>query len=333
MSSSFFQPKLFLILLLNSACAPQIPSENKAIPVEPKKIPTSEMHPQKSKLKWREVLYEAPWPKSYNFQMFSFRESLWVFHPRGTWKSKDGKVWLKSPLDNSLGNLAFLDYVTFGESILGLGHFTGNIEQFQFTPKITRTKDGATWETLSEKSTLPERFFYHPIEFKNKLWIFGGETASGEVSGIWNSSDGIHWKEVESTPSFGKRGSSQVVAFHDSLYLFNNDIWRSGDGLNWDCVTKKILPEFDLFGYSVIVFHDQLWLIGCNRNGLFSSAVGRSRNGVEWVWEEAPWSPRGGVALAVYENKLWMTGGKYGGLPNAPNFVYSNDLWALEESP
>ena len=26
-----------------------------------------------------------------------------------------------------------------------------------------------------------------------------------------------------------------------------------------------------------------------------------------------------------------MTGGKYGGTPDKPNFIYSNDVWSLEK--
>jgi len=57
-----------------------------------------------------------------------------------------------------------------------------------------------------------------------------------------------------------------------------------------------------------------------------------SSDGKNWEGQDAPWSPRGGIAGAVFGDKLYMTGGKYGGTPNQPNFIYSNDLWGLSRS-
>jgi hypothetical protein len=36
--------------------------------------------------------------------------------------------------------------------------------------------------------------------------------------------------------------------------------------------------------------------------------------------------PHGRIAATVHKNKIYMTGGKYGGTPNHPNFRYDNDL-------
>jgi hypothetical protein len=40
---------------------------------------------------------------------------------------------------------------------------------------------------------------------------------------------------------------------------------------------------------------------------------------------------RGGIAATVHNNKIYMTGGKYGGTPNHPDFRYDNDVWTLEK--
>src|SRR6187397_61272 len=62
---------------------------------------------------WTKLSDSAPWSKSYNFQMFSIKDSLWTFHSDGNWFSINGVDWTKSPLPNSIYNLAFLDYVQF----------------------------------------------------------------------------------------------------------------------------------------------------------------------------------------------------------------------------
>lgn len=282
---------------------------------------------------WTKLLDSADWKKSYNFQMFSLNDTLWTFHPDGTWYSADGKNWAKSMLPNVIYNLAFLDYVQFKGSIYGLGYFKGNIEQFDFKPEIYKTTDLKHWTTLSQSSNLPKRFFYHPFVFDNKIWLIGGEDKSTKYADIWNSENGIHWTKQKENLPFGKRSGSQIVMLNDTLYLLNNDVWNSTDGLNWQKVSAEIVKGEQIFGYAAQVFHNKIWLLGCNRNGQFSSQVLYSADGKTWNTQAAPWLPRGGIAATVHQNKIYMTGGKYGGTPDHPDFRYDNDVWTLERKP
>lgn len=95
--------------------------------------------------------------------------------------------------------------------------------------------------------------------------------------------------------------------------------------------SKKIVKGVSLFGYKSVVFDDKIFLIGCTRNKQFTSKTLWSEDGKNWHEMDAPWSPRGGVAATVFKNKIYMTGGKYGGTPDNPNFIYSNDVWVLEK--
>ena len=282
--------------------------------------------------KWTKIMDSAAWKKSYNFQMLNVRDTLWTFHPDGNWYSADGISWTKSALKNSISNLAFLDYVLFKGAVLGLGHFEGNIEQFIFRPEIYASTNMKQWDIISKQSNLPQRFFYHPFIFNEKIWIVGGEDKKGQFADIWNSADGVHWDKQKDNAAFGKRSNSQVVELKGRLYLLNNDVWSSEDGLNWKLETKEIVKGEEVFGYSALVYDDQIWLLGCNRNGKFTSQVFVSSDGKNWIGKDAPWSPRGGIASVVYNGKIFMTGGKYGGLPNQPEFIYSNDLWTMEKN-
>jgi hypothetical protein len=280
---------------------------------------------------WTKLLDSAGWKKSYNFQMFSLRDTLWVFHPDGNWYSADGTRWRKSALPNAIGNLGFLDYVPFKGAIYGLGHFEGNIEHFTLKTAIYRSTDFKHWETLAAASNLPHRFFYHPFVFAGKIWISGGQDAQHTYADMWNSADGVHWVKVKDNLPYSKRIHSQVLQFNGRLYLLNNDVWSSADGLNWQQVTPYILKGQEIFGYAPVVFDGKIWLLGCNRNGRFSSQVLYSTDGKSWHTQAAPWSPRGAMAAAVYRQKIYITGGKYGGTPDAPDFRYSNDVWAMSK--
>lgn len=278
---------------------------------------------------WTKLLDSAAWDKTYNYQLFSIRDTLRVFHPDGGWYSADGNTWQQSSLTDAVGNQAFLDYVFFRGAVYGLGYFEGNIERHRFEPVIVRSTDLRHWDTLSLNSNLPRLFFCHPFVFRDKIWIVGGETEAGPTAEIWNSADGIRWERQTATASFGPRSSSRVVLLNDTLYLLNNDVWQSTDGLNWIRVQNQILPGMQVFGYDAVVWDKRIWLLGCNRNGLFSNQVMFSRDGRDWKTLEAPWLPRGGVAAGVHRDAIYMTGGKYGGTPDHTEFRYDNDLWML----
>lgn len=284
-----------------------------------------------SSYKWTRLIESADWSKSYNFQMFSIGDTLWVFHSDGNWFSTNGLEWKKSVLNNSINNLAFLDYVYFKGAMFGLGNFTGNIERYNLKTDIHITTDFKHWRIVT-KNNLPKRFFYHPFVFQGKLWIIGGEDKNRKYSDIWNSINGIDWVKQKENLPFGFNDGGQFVIFKDKVFMIRNDVWSSSDGLNWEQVTSAIVPGEVIFGYAPVVFDDKIWLLGCNRNGQFTSQVLVSADGKMWEGQDAPWSPRGGVAATVHNGKIYMTGGKYGGTPNHPEFRYDNDLWILEKN-
>jgi hypothetical protein len=55
--------------------------------------------------------------------MFTIRDTMWTFHPDGTWFSVDGKNWTKGPLNIIISNMAFVDYVLRGDTLYGMGYF------------------------------------------------------------------------------------------------------------------------------------------------------------------------------------------------------------------
>lgn len=279
---------------------------------------------------WQKIKNGAEWSGSYNFQLMTIQDTLWVFHLEGIWYSTDARQWTKSTLPNVIGNTAFLDYVFFQNKIYGIGHFEGNADQHVLRSTIYFSGDRMHWDSI-ENTNLQKRYFYHPFVFDGKIWIIGGEQDSNIWSDIVQSSDGIHWQIVKDKLPFGPVINSQFLVYKDKLWMFNDDVWVSDNGLDWKEVTASIVPGQKIFGYAPVVFDEQMWLIACNRSGQFASQVVYSADGLNWKEQKAAWTPRGGVAASVFKDAIIMTGGKYGGTPQNPEFGYSNDIWEMRK--
>lgn len=279
---------------------------------------------------WIKLADSAAFPKSYNFQLINIGDTIWACHSQGMWYTVDGMHWHKSLLPNVIRNTAFLDYVYYKNALYGLGTFEGNIERYNMTTAIFRTTDLRRWDTLATESNLPKRFFYHPFVFKNKLWMIGGNNGTTVFADAWASTDAVHWEKTAERLPFGPREGQQFVILRDTLYMLSHDVWSSTDGIHWKRVAERI-TEGDIYGYTAVAFDDMIWLLGYNRSGRFSSEVLASSDGRKWEPQRAPWSPRGGIAACVHKGRIIITGGKYGGQDSShPEFIYSNDVWALK---
>jgi hypothetical protein len=294
---------------------------------------------------WQNVTNAAQFPQGYNYPVFVMNDGNLLALNNGGWLSKDGKSWTKTNLPESGLNSAYQKFVQFNGAIYALGAMQGNYLNFTISTKILRTKDGKTWETVAEKSNLPNRVFYGAVVFKDKIWLVGGFDGKKYHNDIWNSSDGVNWTRAAEKTNWSPRNISKIIVFKDKIFIIgggvidgektNNpnsesEIWTSSDGANW---TKSENNATDKIAGTPVVFDDKLWLVGANRNdGNFANAVLCSDDGTNWRELSAPWSPRGAVAVWVFGDKLFMTGGKYSFTENGEiKFVYSNDIWAMEK--
>lgn len=299
----------------------------------------------KSVYVWNEVTGEAQFPQGYNYPVFVQNGEMLAFN-QGGWLSKDGKNWTKTELPESGLNSAYQKYVQFGGAIYALGAIEGNYLNFKLSTKILRTRDGKTWETVAEKSNLPERIFYGATVFKDKIWLVGGFDGKKYHNDVWNSADGVNWTRVAEKTVWSPRNPSVTVVFKDNIWLFgggeidgdkpkwNNpnserEVWSSADGIKWTRIEANLKRKWR---GTPIVFDNKLWLVGANRGGTFESASWVSDNGANWEEFSAPWSPRGAVAVWVFGDRLFLTGGKSSHTENGEiKFVYSRDVWAMSK--
>ncbi|HSK71752.1 MAG TPA: kelch repeat-containing protein, partial [Pyrinomonadaceae bacterium] len=145
-------------------------------------------HSTKTKYVWNEVTSSAAYPQSYGFPVFVVKEKIFAFHQEGTWTSADGVNWRKTDLPTIRREANETRYVQFGDAVYALGQNEGNyLDGIKFGSTIRRTTDFKKWETLAEKSELPNRVFYGSVVFGGKIWLMGGYDGKNYHNDIWNS--------------------------------------------------------------------------------------------------------------------------------------------------
>jgi hypothetical protein len=307
---------------------------------------TADSHPERTSSTayvWTKVTDHGDFPESYNFPMFNIGGKLRVFCDTGNWYSDDGRRWTKADLPALGLRTGYQQYVQFNDAIYALGSMEGNYQNLKLGSRIARTtSDFKRWEVMAENSQLPARVFYGATVFAGKIWLFGGFDGTNYYNDVWSSSDAIKWQHVSDKAPWSPRSNPTAIVFKNQIWLMAggiidgemfNDVWRSSDGVNWTRVTERIADK-PVFGFSAVVYEEKLWLVGLNRNDGFRNAVLVSSDGVSWEEQRTPWTPRGGVATCVRDNKLFMTGGKYSVARDGRQvFIYSNDVWYLATPP
>lgn len=232
------------------------------------------------------------------------------------------------------------------------------------------------WEEITSHASWEKRIDHAAVVFNGKMWVIGGYNP-GENSGdtyyedVWSSNDGEHWTlELEDAPFHGRRGHGLVVyndGMEEAMYLiggfsvnektgvrgFQNDVWRSVDGINWSVVklpTEALNEDGEFTDWyprmnhgCVVAEHDgqkYLYVIGGfsqipDVSGRYSmkyfNDVWRSTNGTGWQRvENTDFGIRAEQAIAVnpITNKIYMQGGSHGVIfESEPGSSHPSDDW------
>lgn len=186
--------------------------------------------------------------------------------------------------------------------------------------------------------------------FQNKMWLMGGLNGNGKVKGnhaveywtvphfndIWNTDDGVNWQLVATSSKWAPRRSMSVAFFRNKLWMlggwspitgYTNDIWTSDDGIHWEKIVEHAAFQA-IEGQTLTVFQNKLWKIGGVNydERQVKNDVEYSENGIDWIKaENIPWKPRWDHAVAVFNGKLFLTGGM-----NLAGETF-NDVWMSED--
>ena len=202
-----------------------------------------------------------------------------------------------------------------------------------------------------------ERYSHASVVFNNKIWVLGGAYGSDKLNDVWNSEDGVIWKQMDDSADWPGRYSHTSVVFpldrdekkiwvlggHDGKKRLN-DVWSSADGITWtESKPPKSAPK-NTAGknknwwtarreHTSVTFKDKIWVIGGNSVsvGLADGSIDKndvwsSADGSVWVEEIAiaDWEVRSNHTSVVFKNKIWVIGGSVFGATSTSSWSSAN---------
>jgi RHS repeat-associated protein len=181
------------------------------------------------------------------------------------------------------------------------------------------------WQTLGNIPVLQRRTGFTLNEFRDRLWVIGGQGCAGTpgfCGNILTSEDGRQWSAVQAPAAVSGRTQHAAVILENELFVIGGknaqnallgDIWKTSDGVNW--IQVATLADFGPRHSHSVTLHDgQLWLIGGEKSsGLpteYDADIWTSRDGVGWqqFWH-AEFPPVRRHGMVSHEGILYVIGG------------------------
>jgi hypothetical protein len=181
------------------------------------------------------------------------------------------------------------------------------------------------------------------LSYNGKLWLIGGNIATGTHAGIqndvWSTYNGIDWTLITGNAAFEPRSDFAACTFNGHMWviaglgdtgdLYYKDAWYSDNGIDWTAATRN--AEFGERNYSrVLSYNGKMYMImGTSLStGLnFKSSIYESTDGVTWTQTTANCGvgARDTHAVAVHNNLMWIMGGENtNDMTNGPTY---KDAW------
>jgi hypothetical protein len=180
-------------------------------------------------------------------------------------------------------------------------------------PVLSNTdKSAYVWNELTSNAGYSESYNYQLFADSEKIRAF-------HPSGVWESSDGKHWKKTGLTNIVRNQAFLDYVRFKGAIYglgtLEGNiehftqttQIARTTDYTRWEILAKESnLPR--RFFYHPFVFSDKIWIIGGTDNVRKYMDVWNSDDAVHWtkVADSLPFGERAGQNFILFRDKIFM---------------------------
>ncbi len=259
------------------------------------------------------------------------------------WSTTDGTNWTELTANASFSQRTDPRVAVFKDKIWVIGGIDAN----SLRNDIWSSSDGSNWSLVISNAGFSPRSNPVVVVFDNKLWVIGGKDyLSNLVNDVWSSSDGSNWTLITDNAGFSRSPGFILsgAVFDNHIFIIDvaiskerfgsNEIWSTSNGKNWTLVNEN--ASFRIMEYiPMIVFDNKFWIVGGGNPGnrgtpemfahpenfFYFNSVWSSIDGNNWTLEteHAGFSPRYGMGVVSFQNKIWVLGG----------FPHAGDVWYM----
>ena len=223
--------------------------------------------------------------------------------------------------------------------------------------EVTKASGSNKWKARSEHTS---------VMFNSKIWVLGGDDGNTR-NDVWSSPDGKTWTQVNAAADWKARSEHTSVVFKGKIWVLGgydgtnplNDVWSSPDGSTWTesmppSSARKITAGTGKNWWTARAAHTsvvfapagagkKIWVLGGNNYTNPLNDVWSSTDGSNWTESTPPknaekdttgadanwWKSRFYFDSAVFQNKIWITGGSY--YKGLSPTIELSDLWSSSD--
>jgi N-acetylneuraminic acid mutarotase len=271
---------------------------------------------------WTLATAHADWSPRRVHLCLAFHDKLWLFGSNELWYSGDGVRWTQVT-DTPPGLLSWKrPGLVFDDKIWVLGGATHDaMYPCCLFNDVWCSSDGLNWTEVTPAAPWAARTDHSCVVHDGKMWVIAGWTVVFEdteyLRDAWCSSDGINWTQTIAYAPWNWNGTS-AVAYGGKIWLLqNNGIrpWYTEDGVTW-LQGPNTVPWSDLRdSVHAVTYAGEMWAITGTSTGDYTSqynTVWHSSDGETWIGSDGParFGPRSWHASTVFDDKLWVLGGR-----------------------
>lgn len=281
---------------------------------------------------------------------WSFSDDVWRFDNGGAWTNQTQQAVWSHRIANTV--------TFFNGKLWMIGGYDGSGANGCLNDVWSSIDGGSSWRLEKLHADFAGRYGFVTLVRNGHMFVMGGGSCSGSVyDDMWETSDGINWSLVNTSPLLARVGATAVV-YHDTFFIMggftsvsssagnpningylSSVVTSDDDGQSF--TLSMVAPWSPRANLSAVVFNDKIYIMGGIRAnvgiyvmpfagiGMTTTILGDvwSYPGPNYTWvnsTNAPgWGVREGHASVVANGKMWLFGGSASQLGN---FV-SNDVW------
>lgn len=185
---------------------------------------------------WDKVAEDLPF--TTDNRIVNYRDSLWVVSGNSVFKSPDGISWDTVTTSGPWPTRVLPGFLEFKGELYLFGGAEYHQASHPAHNDVWRSKDGATWELVTDNAPWPGRAWFAHTVFEDKIWMFSGFDywTQDDINDVWYSEDGVNWTQLKSSNVWTNRhapyhwvarGSLWISSGYNTVhYGLYNDAWR-----------------------------------------------------------------------------------------------------------